>query len=140
MTTVTANGKDFLVEMPDFNKVIAHLESMKNEYLKGNIGYNPLWETGESNQEDVLSDLNEMVSLLRKIEAKPEILAPFIEEIRKKKNGWFWSNSGTDVRIAENCTEYFTDFTNAWSALMIRLDVLTEDTCKLSVRNRTFTH
>lgn len=140
MTTVIVNGKDFQIKMPDINKEIAHLEIMKTQYLEGDVGYNPLWETEESKQEDVLCDLDELASLLREIEAKPEILAPFIEEIRKKKNGWFWSNSGADVQIADNCTEYFTDFTNAWSALMIRLDVLTEDTCKLSVRNRTFTH
>lgn len=140
MTIVTVNGKDFTVEMPDFNEVITGLESMKVQYLAGEIGYNPLWESEESKEEDVVNDLNSLSSLLRKIEENPELLAPFIGAIRKKKNGGLWKKSGADVLIAENCTEYFTDFTNAWSTLMIRLDVLTEDTCQLSVRTRTFTH
>lgn len=139
MAIVQAQGKEFEVILPDFNKEILDLQSIKTEYLDGNIGYNPLWEREESKTGNVLADLASLAELLQKIQQNTDILIPFVEEIRKKKNGGFWRNSGTDVRIAENCTEYFTDYTNAWSALMIRLDVVNETTCKLSVRTRTFT-
>lgn len=139
MTTIEVNGRNFEVAMPDFKKEIAGLEAIKTEYMAGNMGFNPLWEREESKAEDVFADLASLTELLERIEANPDVLIPFVEEVRKKKNGGFWRNSGTDVRVAQNCTEYFTDYTNAWSALMIRLDVLDENTCELSVRNRTFT-
>lgn len=137
--TIEVNGKAFQVELPDFEKEKESLKWTKAQYLDGEISYQPIWEREDSAKELVLADLDSMISYLEEIETDFDVLIPHVEAVRKKKNGDFWKNSGTDVLIAENCTEYFTDFTNAWSVLMIRLDVETADTCTLSVRHRTFT-
>lgn len=136
---ILVNGKTFQVNLPDFDKEKKSLEQTKADYLNGEISYQPIWEREDSKKENVVSDLDAMVFYLEQIEKNVDVLIPHIEYIRKKKNGDFWKKSGADVLVAQNCTEYFTDFTNAWSALMIRLDVDTTDTCTLSVRHRTFT-
>lgn len=137
--TIQMNGRDFLVKMPCFEDEIAELEKTLKEYQAEEQAFYPIWERDESLPENVVTDIESLIDKLRQIEANPSLLASEIEQVRKKKNGGFWRNSGHDVLIAEHCTEYFTDFTNAWSALMIRLDVEDEMTCRLSVRHRTFT-
>lgn len=62
-----------------------------------------------------------------------------VSKIRKKKNKTFWSKSGHDVLVLENISTYFTDFTNAWSVHVFRLEVLDEKTCELVLRERTYT-
>lgn len=137
--TLEVGGKAFHVRLPDFQKEKESVDYIKNEYLKGEVSYQPLWEREDAKAEHVLADMENLLKLLGDIEDNADVLIPHIDRIRKKKNGDFWKKSGADVFVAENCTEYFTDFTNAWSALMIRLDVNSEDTCTLSVRHRTFT-
>lgn len=136
---IQAGGKSFQVTLPDFQKEKESLERTKTQYLDGEISYQPIWEREDSEKESVIKDLDALISYLEQIETNLDVLTPHVEAVRKKKNGDFWKNSGTDVLIAENCTEYFTDFTNAWSALMIRIDVESADSCALSVRHRTFT-
>lgn len=135
---ITMGSKNFKVNLPDFQQEKKDLETMKEQYREGQIVYQPLWVDENSKEELVLADLDAMMALLDEIEENPDVLIPHINEIRKKKNGDFWKNSGQDVMIAENCTTYFTDFTNAWSALVLRLDVNTNDTCTLEVRTRTY--
>ena len=134
-----ANGRKVWVVLPNFEKELHSLERTKENYLNGDLSYQRLWEREDSKKEAVLADLEALTTMLLKIEENPGILIPHLEVIRKKKNGGFWKQSGTDVLVAENCTEYFTDFTNAWSALMIRVDVDAEAKCTLSLRHRTFT-
>lgn len=138
--TVKVGKKDFKVNLPNFQREQLNLEATKKDYLAGNISFQPIWSKEDSEKELVIADLNGLIFFLLEIESNPDLLIPHIEKIRKKKNGDFWKNSGTDVLLAENCSEYFTDFTNAWSVLMIRLDVETNDTCTLDVRHRTFTY
>lgn len=135
---IVTGSKNFNVNLPDFQYEKKSLEKMKEDYLKGEMEFQPMWGEENSKKELVLSDLDAMMALLDEIEGNPDVLIPHIAEIRKKKNGDFWKNSGHDVFIAENCTTYFTDFTNAWSALVLRLDVNTNDTCTLDVRHRTY--
>lgn len=133
------NGRAVWVVLPDFQKELDSLKRTKEDYLNGDLSYQRLWEREDSKKEAVLADLEALETMLLKIEENPGIVIPYLDIIRKKKNGGFWKQSGADVLIAENCTEYFTDFTNAWSALMIRVDVDAEAKCTLSLRHRTFT-
>ncbi len=70
----------------------------------------------------------------------PKQLIPYIKEIRKKKNGKFWSNSGVTIQKMESVCHYFTDYTNAWSMYQLRLEVVNESKCELVLRRRTETY
>lgn len=79
-------------------------------------------------------------AFIAQLEAGTLDLLPSVEKVRKKKNGKFWSNSGYDMLQLTNISDYFTDFTNAWSVFVFRLEVLNETTCELVLRSRTYTY
>lgn len=137
---VKTSGRTFKVNLPDIQKETEWLKKQKIDVMSGETEYNVIYTEDIADVDEAVADLDKMQHALSAIEADPSVLSPHIDQIRKKKNGGFWKQSGTDVLLAENCTEYFTDFTNAWSALVLRLDVVDEQTCTLSLRERTFTH
>lgn len=129
----------FHVQLPDIQNTLQNLERLGRKVMNGEEMFHTMWEDEYAEKVDILTNLEELKTLLVDIAADPNALHADIHAIRKKKNGKFWRNSGTDVYIANHCTHYFTDFTNAWSAMVLRLDVLDEDTCTLSIRQRTYT-
>lgn len=136
---VTTSGRAFTVNLPDISSVIEQLERTKEGVKEGSVEYNVIYTDEVATVEAILADLTHLQEMMSAVEADPTILTTHIDAIRKKKNGGFWRQSGTDVLIAENCTEYFTEFTNAWSALLLRLDVEDENTCTFDLRTRTYT-
>lgn len=135
---VTVDGRDFKVVMPDFEQLRMDLEVLRKAVKSGDEPYQILWEDADSEDVDVYRDLSNIRLILDQVEENADHLISTMMEIRKKKNGGFWKNSGMDVYIARYTTRYFTDFTNAWSVLVLRLDVIDEDTCEFGLRYRTF--
>lgn len=140
VVTVKTKGQTIKVKMPYFDNEHTYLEMLKDKVRDGERGFSVLWEDESAAPEDSLKDIEDMQRILTRIEAIPDSLAVNIDSIRKKKNGGLWKNSGTDIFVSNHCTEYFTDFTNAWSAYVIRLHVIDEGTCELVLTQRTFTH
>lgn len=137
---VIVNGRDFKVIMPDFEKVRNTLKGFRKESNSSSEEpYQILWEVECSEDVDVLRDVSNIENILNQVENDTNILLINITEIRKKKNGGFWKNSGTDVYVAQYMTRHFTEYTNAWSAYVLRLDVIDENTCEFNFRKRTFT-
>lgn len=127
----------FNIELCDF--------AVERKYLDGILKavdetYDVLYELRESTREEIEADVTSMLKLLDEIEANPDMLQEHADKIRKKKNGMLWKNSGIAIQQLSYCTCYFSDYTNAWSTPELRLDVVNENTCKLSIRSRTYTY
>lgn len=136
---LTVDGLDFTVIFPDFEKEREVLDLLKDRANSIDDPFQILWEDEDSEEVDVLRDIANIQAILDQVESNPNVLLVHLMDIRKKKNGQFWKNSGVDVYVARYMTNYFTDFTNAWSTYVLRLDVINEETCTLSLRTRTFT-
>lgn len=141
MNTVDFNidGKTLSVKLCDFNEERESVRDYLDRLNKCEETYHLQYERRESTKEEVESDVKSMTEMLNQIESNPSFLEPFVKEIRKKKNGLLWKNSGVVIKMMDHCCDYFTDFTNAWSTPELRLDVVDELTCKLSIRERTYT-
>lgn len=77
--------------------------------------------------------------IVESVKEDSSVLEEYVLKVRKK-NGDFWLRSVEEIVVADHCTHYLPDFTNAWSVLMISLDVGDATTCRLNVRTRTVTH
>lgn len=136
---LTVDGVDFTVNLPDLDKERAVLETLKERANSFDDKFQVLWEKEDADEVDVFRDIANIQAILDQVESNPNVLLVHLMDIRKKKNGQFWKNSGVDVYVARYMTNYFTDFTNAWSTYVLRLEVIDEETCTLTLRTRTFT-
>lgn len=143
-------NKELYVLLSDLSELKKQVLYFKDIYYSENEGYvkekdincmlYEIYTDKYSSYEDVCSDIDSMLDLIEKIETNPEeFLKESVEKVRKKKNGLFWLKSGYTIQSLDYCTEYFTDFTNAWSTPELRLDVLNETECELSLRYYTRT-
>lgn len=130
----------FKVELPDLDEEIRRLEQRKVDFGPDYDVYQVIYTQDDSTEEQVFGDLDKMISFLKSVKEDSSALKEYVSKVRKKKNGDFWLRSIEEIVVADHCTEYFTDFTNAWSVLMISLDVEDATTCSLNVRTRTVTN
>jgi hypothetical protein len=137
---VKIGDKNFNVELCDYDSEREYINRFLNEYDSEVSTFDVLWELRESTREEIASDVDSMRDILERLEHNPQLITAYVEDIRKKKNGMLWKNSGVVLQHMAYCCEYFTDFTNAWSTPELRLDVVNETTCKLSIRHRTYTN
>ncbi|WP_283747782.1 hypothetical protein [Bacillus thuringiensis] len=129
-----------LTVVVDFEGIKKSLELKKVEVQETEEQFMKLYEVdGHATKEESLSDIEKMIEFIDSIHNEYEQLVKHVGDIRKKKNGKFWLNSGTTLSRLECVTEYFTDYTNAWSTPQLRLEVIDADTCELVFRNRTET-
>lgn len=91
-------------------------------------------------KEQFEEDIEKAKAFIQNLESGTLNLTEHVEQVRKKKNQKFWSNSGHDVLPLSHISEYFTDFTNAWRVMVFRLDVSNETVCTLDLRSRTYTY
>lgn len=142
MVEFIIDNKTFFIDLSNFNfdKERDYASNFIERFEKEEETFYIIWELNKSGLEEITNDVEDMIEMLNSIQENPEILLEYVKDIRKKKNGMFWRNSGTVIRRMDNCTDYFTDFTNAWSTPELRLDVIDENTCKLAIRERTYTH
>lgn len=134
--TVTVNGVDLTVQFEP-----SKMKEIVGYYEKSFEGqYTEMWTVDEAvTKEQFDGDIERAKTFIAELEAGKVELHAHVEKVRKKKNNKFWSNSGHDILQLTNISEYFTDFTNAWSVLVFRLEVLNETTCELVLRTRTYT-
>ncbi|MFJ8528701.1 hypothetical protein [Bacillus sp. NPDC094106] len=128
-----------LTVIADFDKLKEQVTSKKVE-VKEEGPFMKLYSVDEyATEEESMNDIDEMLSFLESIMNSHDVLSDYVTNVRKKKNGKFWLNSGLTLSKLSCVTEYFTDYTNAWSTPQLRLEVIDEDTCELVFRNRTET-
>lgn len=148
MKTFNINGKELTVILPDFDSLKDSIKQFRENYYEEGFvkesGYNcmlyKIYTDKHSTFNEVEEDVEDMLELIESIENNNDLLIEHIEKVRKKKNGLFWNKSGYCIKTLEACTEYFTDFTNAWSTPELRLDVINENECKLHLRYYTNTY
>ncbi|MFS0905645.1 hypothetical protein AB3N02_21615 [Priestia aryabhattai] len=93
--------------------------------------YTELFTEHRPTRQEVSDDVESMEALLTAIEHNPAILDPYIEQMRKKKNGKFWANSIIFIDHMEFCCHFWTEYTSVWSTPELRLRAITESTCEL---------
>lgn len=129
-----------LTVVVDFKGIKKELELKKVEVQEAEELFMKLHTVDEfATKEESLSDIEQMIKFVDSLENNKDSLSEYVCDVRKKKNGKFWLNSGTTLSRLEFVTEYFTDYTNAWSTPQLRLEVIDADTCELVFRNRTET-
>ncbi|WP_144537397.1 hypothetical protein [Bacillus thuringiensis] len=129
-----------LTVVADFEGIKNDLELKKVEVQEAEELFMKLHEVDEyATREESLRDVEQMLKFVNSLEHNEDALIEHVRDVRKKKNGKFWLNSGTTLSRLECVTEYFTDYTNAWSTPQLRLEVIDADTCELVFRNRTET-
>lgn len=141
-------GKEFTVILPFFQDIKKSVYSYKANYYKQDYDSEldrnrmlyKLHSEDYSTFDEVEKDIDLMMELVNELENDIDLLKNYVGLIKKKKNGTFWLKSGYCIKDLESCTEYFTDFTNAWSTPELRLDVISETECTLRFRYRTRTN
>jgi tRNA(Ile)-lysidine synthase TilS/MesJ len=136
-TELVLNGVKLQVTY-DPNRMKETLNSLEKQF-EGQ--YTKMYTVDEEvTKEEFEEDIQLAREFVAKLESGSFELSPHVEKVRKKKNQKFWSNSGYDVLTLSNISEYFTDFTNAWSVFVFRFEVINETTCELVLRSRTYTN
>lgn len=134
---VELNGVKLQVNY-DLNRMKEILKSLEKQY-EGQ--YTKMYTVDEVvTKEEFEEDIQVAKVFVAKLESGSFELLPHVDKVRKKKNQKFWSNSGHDILPLSNISEYFTDFTNAWSVFVFRLEVVSETVCELCLRSRTYTN
>lgn len=77
--------------------------------------------------------------LLNDILNNNDIINRHLNLLILKKNGKFKKNSSSVIKRIESATDYFTDFTNAWSTLELKLKVIDENNVKLLLKKSIIT-
>lgn len=91
-------------------------------------------------KEAYMEDIARGRAFLDSIEEDPSILEAYVKDLRKKKNGEFWKGSVNSVLRFDNISIYYTDFTNAWSVLDLRVKVRDFQTCELELIRHSLTN
>lgn len=133
------NGVDLTVLM-DFDSMKRSLNASEKEWEADRFTIAWTVDDGNVTKEDYMKDIEDTRNLIATFEQDPSILEEYVEQVRTKKNGEFWKNSGLTIKYLENVSSYFTDFTNAWSVLQLRLRVLDAKTCVLQLELKTETN
>lgn len=139
--------KDVVVNEVDF-LVLYDLEEMKqtlnyvlnNNFEEGSSCYKMYSVDHKSTDEEIRSDVEKIEKFIYSIEEGAFDFESAVSKVRKKKNGKFWAKSNEDILVLEYLSEYFTDFTNAWSVLGFRLKVQDDTTVVLELGERTYTY
>lgn len=84
-----------------------------------------------SNLIDVENDCSEMINYIDSILNNPNQLLDFIDELPKKKNGSYYKGRVKFLKRMDNCCDFYTDFTNAWSLPVLRLKVISDTECNV---------
>ncbi|MBL4952197.1 hypothetical protein JK635_08240 [Neobacillus sp. YIM B02564] len=136
--TFDVNGVSLIVQM-DFSAMEQTLKQIEQEWEPGAFTEVFSCEEGNVTADDYFGDITRMREGLQSIQNHPGLLEHFVKKVRKKKNGDFWMNSGTTIETMDFVSTYFTDFTNAWSVLQLRLEVESNRVCRLTLHKRTVT-
>lgn len=106
----------------------------------GESEFYELWTDTKVSKEEYMRSIDEVLELLDGMEEDPSLLVDSIEVVTKKKNGEFRKGGVAVISYLENTSEYYTDFTNAWSVGCIELKALDGKTCELRYNNRQCTN
>ncbi len=117
----------------NFEEMRKVLDIAENEWEDGR--FTAAWTINHGNvkKEDYMDDIQSMRDLLQSYEQDLSRLEEHIINVRKKKNGEFWKGSVVTIRYLEYVSEYYTDFTNSWNVLQLRLKVLDNHTSNLEL-------
>ncbi|MFE8701079.1 hypothetical protein ACFYKX_10780 [Cytobacillus sp. FJAT-54145] len=135
MIPFVINGVSLQVET-NFVEMLETIERLKKEWEPGES--TELWSTdaGDVKEKDYFRDLDIARDNIKTFQNQPELLQDYVQNVRKKKNGTFWSRSGLTIQFYGSVSEYHTDFTNSWNVLQLRLEVESPNVCRLVLRKK----
>lgn len=90
-------------------------------------------EDGNVTKDAYFNDIASARTLLTSIKDNPLTLEEYVQKARKKKNGEFWSGSVVTIALYESISTYYTEFTNSWEVLQLRLKVQDGKNCVMEL-------
>lgn len=136
---VKTYGNVTFVFNQDIEDALSYVETVKDEECYIHELYDTEKESTIEEKNKELSDIKEYVETLFKdcaAIATDEIISSF----GKKKNGKFRKGAIAHFKIAETCTNFATDFTNSWEALVVTGKTLSENEIEVKVGFKWFTY
>lgn len=145
---VQYNGYKVTLELATLEQAILKVNNYFDEMLNYIEEYGlevypiyPLYSVNElSKKEDILKEQETIIKQLKELYLDDTKWLPILDGIGVKKNGRFKKNSISQFMVVESATNYFTEFTNAWSTLVFKLKAKSEDTVQMISDEVTFTN
>lgn len=96
----------------------------------------------ESSKEEKQKELSEIKEFIKEIYNDCDAIATekVISSFGKKKNGKFRKGAIAHFKIAETCTNFATDFTNSWEALVVSGKTRSENEIEVTIGYKWFTY
>lgn len=127
-------------EKEDIETINQHIDTMLRDYDCEEFFHGLYDVSAKNTKEDVNKEKEKLANLIERLYNDIDYLQSCVDKITVKKNGRFRKNGIYEVGCVESITFYFTDFTNAWNTLSIRLVATDETNVALEITEKTYTH
>ena len=113
------------------SKVKETISKMLIDSRNGEENYFVVETDKHSNLIDIENDCLEMLNYIDSLLSNPNQLLNFIDDMPKKKNGSYYKGRVNFLKSMDNCCDFYTDFTNAWSLPVLRLKAISDTECSV---------